>query len=105
MTDIVQGNGTSNTYLVGEKYLNPQSYFDGSDPGDNETMYVGFDNDTYRCAYSRPERDFVGRQLTKQFGSSHPAGFNMLYCDGSVRLIEYGVTLTVHQAAANRLGQ
>jgi prepilin-type N-terminal cleavage/methylation domain-containing protein/prepilin-type processing-associated H-X9-DG protein len=103
--DILQGGGTSNTYCVGEKYLNPQEYFTGNDPGDNETIMAGFDNDTIRCAFHQPERDLAGRQLTKQFGSAHPAGFNMLYCDGSVRLVEYNVTLSIHRAAGSRYGQ
>jgi prepilin-type N-terminal cleavage/methylation domain-containing protein/prepilin-type processing-associated H-X9-DG protein len=103
--EMLQGGGSSNTYCVGEKYLDPQAYFDGSDPGDNEAIMAGFDNDTIRCAFDKPERDFPGRQLTKQFGSAHTAGFNMLYCDGSVRLVDYDVSLTVHRAAASRYGQ
>src|SRR5262249_1698497 len=35
--------GASNTWMVGEKYLQPEHYLNGQDPGDNETMYVGFD--------------------------------------------------------------
>jgi hypothetical protein len=99
--DIV--NGTSSTYCVGEKYLNPDNYFNGGDPSDNENMLVGFDNDIHRCGYDPPQRDLAGRQSTREFGSAHIAGFNMLYCDGSVRLVEYTVDPIVHKAASRRV--
>src|SRR5262249_13196010 len=44
-------NGSSNTFIFGEKYLNPVNYLTGNDPGDNESMYVGMDNDTNRVTY------------------------------------------------------
>ncbi len=95
-------NGTSNTYMVGEKYLNPDNYFTGRDPGDNENMYVGYDNDLHRCAFNLPLLDRRGLTDTFRFGSMHPGGVNMCYCDGSVRVLEYNVNLTVHRNAANR---
>jgi prepilin-type N-terminal cleavage/methylation domain-containing protein/prepilin-type processing-associated H-X9-DG protein len=99
-TDIT--NGLSNTFLIGEKYLNPASYFNGNDPGDNESMYVGMDNDITRTTSEKtndsagklmpnPCRDTWGRQSTFVFGSNHASGINMLMCDGSVQQIAYGV--------------
>jgi prepilin-type N-terminal cleavage/methylation domain-containing protein len=41
-------DGTSVTYLIGEKYLNPNSYASGTDAGDNKDAYTGFDNDVSR---------------------------------------------------------
>src|SRR5262249_46004541 len=78
--------GSSNTFMIGEKYLNPDHYSDGQDPSDNETMYVGFDNDTYRCTNRRPRQDQRGLQDTYSFGGNHLSGVNMAYCDGSVSL-------------------
>ena len=83
--------GTSNTILVGERYVRPESYQTGGDVGDNEAMYVGFDNDVYRVTIAPPERDRTGYDNSRIFGSAHPAGVNMLYCDGSVRRVAYNV--------------
>jgi prepilin-type N-terminal cleavage/methylation domain-containing protein/prepilin-type processing-associated H-X9-DG protein len=100
MTDI--SAGTSNTYLAGEKYLNPDNYYTGYDTGDNETMLVGFDNDISRCTYDVPIQDRKGFADTFRFGSSHTAGLNMLYCDGHVIFVNYNVDPAIHYQAGNR---
>ena len=38
-------DGTSNTYLVGEKYLDPDNYLNGEDSADNSAMFQGQDVD------------------------------------------------------------
>ena len=73
ITDIT--GGTSNVYLVGEKYLNPTDYFTGQDPSDNECMYIGTDNDTEKFTYDptfscTPIQDKRGYQNTEIFGSA-----------------------------------
>ncbi len=95
-------NGTSNTYLVGEKYVNPVDYLTGADPGDNAHMYKGFDNDVARSTFDRPlqdKRDYVD---TYRFGSAHVGGCNMLYCDGRVEVVAYDVDPAVHTRAGDR---
>jgi prepilin-type N-terminal cleavage/methylation domain-containing protein len=94
--------GTSNTYLVGEKYINASNYFNSSDPGDNEAMYVGFDNDVYRCSYSTPLQDSLTITDTFRFGSAHPMAMNMLYCDGTVRQIEYSISPAAYTPGGRR---
>ena len=47
-------DGLSRTYMVGEKYLNPDCYLNGADGADNETFYVGYDNDNHRTTYYNP---------------------------------------------------
>jgi prepilin-type N-terminal cleavage/methylation domain-containing protein len=94
--------GASNTFLVGERYVNPDHYLDGADVGDNETMYVGFDNDVYRVTADPPQRDQSGYSNTLIFGSAHAAGVNMLYCDGTVRLISFEVELEIFLEAGRR---
>jgi hypothetical protein len=98
--DVV--NGTSNTFMVGEKYLNPKNYLTGFDPADNETMYVGMDNDTCRNTFSPPLRDRPGYQDTMRFGSMHPAGVQMCRCDGSVNFEAYSIDPKVWRRMGNR---
>ena len=94
--------GSSNTFMVGDRYLNPEHYFDGFDSGDNEAMYAGFDNDVYRVTFNPPQRDRPGFSDSQVFGSAHGAGVNMLYCDGSVRLVGYDVDRNVFLEAGRR---
>lgn len=105
-------DGTSNTMIFAEKYLNPKNYNTGRDLGDNETVYSGWDNDTYRMTdisidcgpyqdkYNDNDND--GRYLA--FGSPHASGINAAYCDGSVRVIAFDVDEYVFQAIGSRNG-
>jgi hypothetical protein len=43
-------DGTSKTYMVGEKNVAIPYYYSGQDIGDNETLFNGFDNDSGRSA-------------------------------------------------------
>lgn len=89
LSDVTRG--ASNTFLAGERYVNPAHYADGRDVGDNESLYSGFNNDTSRVTVAPPRRDTPGVTGARLFGSAHPAGANMLYCDGAVRLVSYQV--------------
>ncbi|MBN1911199.1 MAG: DUF1559 domain-containing protein [Pirellulales bacterium] len=100
MKDI--SDGSSHTYLVGEKYINPDDYLTGLDRGDRENMYVGPNNDTCRTAWNVPEQDTPGQELPYIFGSSHPTGLQFLFCDGSVQTIPYTIDLEIHKRLANR---
>jgi prepilin-type N-terminal cleavage/methylation domain-containing protein/prepilin-type processing-associated H-X9-DG protein len=93
LTDI--SRGTSNVILLGEKYINPDNYLTGQDPGDNECMYVGMDNDINRTTANPPLQDTKGLTDTYRFGSAHAPGLNVLFCDGRVELISYGITPSV----------
>jgi prepilin-type N-terminal cleavage/methylation domain-containing protein/prepilin-type processing-associated H-X9-DG protein len=100
LLDITRG--TAYTFLVGDRYLNPEHYFDGLDGGDNEALYAGFDNDVYRVTFNPPQRDRAGFTDTRIFGSAHGAGVNMLFCDGSVRLVSYDVDPNVFLISGRR---
>jgi prepilin-type N-terminal cleavage/methylation domain-containing protein/prepilin-type processing-associated H-X9-DG protein len=94
--------GTSNTFMIGERYIDARHYADGLDNGDNEGMYTGFDNDVYRVTLFPPERDRPGQGNPLIFGSAHPAGLNMLYCDGSVQFLSYSIDADVFFNAGRR---
>jgi prepilin-type N-terminal cleavage/methylation domain-containing protein/prepilin-type processing-associated H-X9-DG protein len=113
-------DGTSNTYLLGEKFIDPDGY-EGSTVlfgvgftyGDNQSMYTGYEWDNHRVAYQpgisfeneeyfQPRQDTPGDDNNGRFGSAHPGGFNMAFCDGSVQTISYDINATVHRYLANR---
>ncbi len=110
-------NGTSNTYLAGEKFLYTDRYQTGKDPADNETMYTGFNNDVCRVTFipalprrqpdaggpvrDRPSSEPV-KDATFRFGGPHPGGVNMLYCDGSVRAVGFDINPLAYQRAGDR---
>jgi len=101
-------DGMSNTYLAGEKYINPDRYKDGVDGGDDQTMYVGFDADVNRFAVDEngellpPRQDLKGDESRYLFGSAHLENCFFVYCDGSVRAVSYSIDENVHRSSANR---
>jgi prepilin-type N-terminal cleavage/methylation domain-containing protein/prepilin-type processing-associated H-X9-DG protein len=89
-------DGASNTLAVGEKNLNVAVLNDPNvNAGDDNSGYaIGMDWDHTRWANLPPAFDrFVPGtdSADTRFGSSHPAGFNAVFCDGSVRTILYSV--------------
>jgi prepilin-type N-terminal cleavage/methylation domain-containing protein/prepilin-type processing-associated H-X9-DG protein len=114
-------DGTTKTLMVGERYLNVNYYLDGNSPRDDQNIFVGHDRDvngyTYRIAFtisaSNPARKFTYRDAPGNnhvpfqdrpgwdglsewaYGSAHPTGINVVYCDGSVDSISYDVNARV----------
>lgn len=97
-------DGLSNTYLVGEKYVNAEHYLTGLDPGDVHPMFAGPGFCTTRYGGQRvpPEQDQSDKTNTRIFGSAHPGSWNALFCDGSVHKISYDIDPTTHGHLANR---
>jgi prepilin-type processing-associated H-X9-DG protein len=119
-------DGTSNTYLVAEKWVPADGYegvLSSSDPGfswgENQSMYTGFEWDNQRVAWNpdqavtredpelwQPEPDRAGLGLAfpeRKFGSAHTGGFNAVFADGSVHTINYDIDPLAHRNLANRL--
>ena len=102
-------DGTSNTPLVGEKYLDPLHYEDGDDGSDSSSMYSGYDKDTIRnfqrFSAFLPLQDTPGvGEGTHRFGSAHSAGFYVVMCDGSIQLIHYEVDPEIYFGYGTRDG-
>jgi len=100
-------DGSSNTYLLCEKYLEPDYYFNGQDGGDNENAYMGDDPDLDRwggpgVSGGTPMQDTPGFNDIYNFGSAHPAGFGVVLCDGSVRVISFNIDPATHGHLCNR---
>ncbi|MGD9636526.1 MAG: DUF1559 domain-containing protein [Pirellulales bacterium] len=104
-------DGTSKTYLVGERYVPTAEYETGQWAADNETWCTGFNNDNYRVtarnngtAEATPIADSVttADRAELRFGSAHSGSFNMAMCDGSVQSISYDIDWLVHRDLGNR---
>lgn len=98
-------DGTSNTYLVGEKQLDPLHYTDGAGQGDMESVYHGANDDTTRVVwpgYGELRPDTPGHDNRNVFGSAHPAGVLFVFVDGSVHLVSYQIEVEVHRQLGNR---
>ena len=103
-------DGTSSTYLVGEKYVGRQSAERGDYYGDDQGPYCSDERDSMRWAalggtYLPPQQDQPGRDSDVQtfsFGSAHAAGFHVALADGSVRLFTYTIPQQTHRRLSNR---
>jgi prepilin-type processing-associated H-X9-DG protein len=107
-------DGTSNTYLVGEKCVTYDNYLGGTgndyntvsnyEVGDDGPALAGDDLDLCRWGGTSypPVPDTPGVTAYWFFGSAHPGTFNMAFCDGSVRTLGYDIDRAVHGYLANR---
>ncbi|MGA2258667.1 MAG: DUF1559 domain-containing protein [Thermoguttaceae bacterium] len=114
MSDIP--DGTTVTYLCGEKYLCPDLYSNGQDPGDNEFAVMGDNEDIARwtantvnyttnpptATYITPMQDTPGAVIQHPWGSAHANGFFMAFCDGSVQMLNYSIDLETHRRLSDR---
>ena len=113
-------DGASNTYLIGERYLNPDCYYTTGCCDNDQGWIEGFDWDTNRgtgLGYIKPSDLPTATQIPPaqdrpgfsthggcswNFGSAHQAGVNMAFCDGVVRKISYDIDPNVHMQLGHR---
>ncbi len=104
-------DGTTKTYLLGEKHVNPDHYTTGLDWADSACAYGGHDWSIARwthyepgnpAASYAPQQDTPGDIYPEGFGSPHSGGVNMAFCDGSVQVIAYTISPQIHARLGNR---
>jgi len=126
-------DGASNTLLAGEKYLAPEYYdtptyksnpigsnnFGDDNPGDNSSMWQGYDQDTVRAASANltPMRDdyrdptapynaavpgYATGDAQHRYGSAHPSTVNLVHADGSTHAVDFEVDPQIWIALGNR---
>jgi prepilin-type processing-associated H-X9-DG protein len=95
-------DGASNTYLIGEKYLDPDHYYTGLCYCDDQPMLGSDDLDLVGWTNDLPYQDSPGYGNVISFGSAHATSVNMGFCDGSVRMINYSIDATVHRCLGSR---
>jgi prepilin-type N-terminal cleavage/methylation domain-containing protein/prepilin-type processing-associated H-X9-DG protein len=117
-------DGTSNTLLLGEKWMRPDQYSGGAWNDDHEIM-SSLDQDGLRVGDQTPVRDTNGGvsantnnpccdwwrdpddkkpspRLGSRFGGAHLGGMNSLFADGSVRNIQWGISQVTFAALCNK---
>jgi prepilin-type processing-associated H-X9-DG protein len=99
-------DGLSKTYLVSEYHWS----LDQNNPTNGENYYgigtplaAGY----VVSAVHKPQKDGVHAGQVDvadlgRMGSAHASTFNVAYCDGSVRSLQYGIDMNVHRRNANR---
>jgi prepilin-type N-terminal cleavage/methylation domain-containing protein/prepilin-type processing-associated H-X9-DG protein len=99
-------DGTSNTYLMGERYENPDGFETGQVCADDQGWAEGYDFDVNRWTDpgTPPWQNTpgLGGGCDVNFGSAHSGTFNMAFCDGSVRGIAYTIDPETHRRLGNR---
>jgi prepilin-type N-terminal cleavage/methylation domain-containing protein/prepilin-type processing-associated H-X9-DG protein len=101
-------DGLSKTFLIGEKYLDPDLYETSDDPGDNETMWAADDLDQLRWTgkFGKKgavlQQDTPGALLYESFGGPHTGGCNFAFCDGSTRSVDFEIDTEVLRCLGNR---
>lgn len=104
-------DGTSRTYLVGEKFLDPVKMSNGTSDDDDQSLFSGFDRDVVRVGCVPPYRDQAGFDpkdvhggypVPLAYGSAHPDACGIAMADGSVRGVSYTVDPAVHRGLSSR---
>jgi len=113
-------DGTSHTFLLGEKYLRSDLY-GGGGKSDDQGWADGWDPDAVRSTCFEPYQDgdstgfqfqplngnmdiFGSDQDVYYFGSAHTGGFNGIFADGSIHTLSYDIDPLVFNALATRAG-
>jgi prepilin-type N-terminal cleavage/methylation domain-containing protein len=104
-------DGTTKTYMAGEKKINTDNYETGNNGNDNETLYSGAnaDSNCWSGKYDAPGEEWIaptadrpGDWTLGMWGGPHVDTFQMVFCDGSVHAMSYEIDLLLHQHLGDR---
>jgi hypothetical protein len=110
-------DGTSKTFMLGEKYVRSDSY-EGGGTSDDHGWSEGWDTDVIRSTCFQPYQDGDGFQFQSlgaedifghekdvvYFGSAHPGGFHGIFADGSIQTLGFDIDAALFNALATRAG-
>jgi len=119
VADVI--DGTSNTMMIGEKFVDVSRYYppaadidpadQGASPNSGFTdngYYGGFQWSNTRCTLGTPKRDIryppgtSGLAYWQMFGGPHPGGLNIAMGDGSVRSLSWQIPTVVFQLVSRK---
>jgi prepilin-type N-terminal cleavage/methylation domain-containing protein len=103
-------DGTSNTLMVGEKYIPIKSY--AADDWGSEPISRGHGWAACRRTWDTPIPDNIAKttpgtwdtSANERLGSAHALGINAVFADGSVHFIRYDIDVKVYRALGTRNG-
>jgi len=107
-------DGTSKTYLIGERNVRANNYYRDQlnvgdsagdstvDGGDGVGWAWGFCSDTIRSGQKPPLVDYPDVANKEVFGAAHPSAWHAAFADGHVEAVSYDIDLLVHKNNANR---
>ena len=104
-------DGLSQTYMAGEKSLDPLHYTTGRAQGDQTPLAADPNRRHAATQYVRyaarpPQLDHSNDcMICHDFGSAHHAGWNALMSDGSVDLVTYFRDIELHRSLGSIRGR
>ena len=107
----VLADGTSNTIMLGEKYIKADLYDSAQFFNDDQGLFIGAEGDAVRFGHAAeegrtppfdetklPQPDSIVNEGQGIWGSAHPSVWHVAFCDNSVRPLSYDIDpLTLYQ--------
>lgn len=90
-------DGTSNTIMAGERYIAATRYTADDWGGESITRGFGWGIARRAAALPLPDSSNLFEAANERFGSAHSTGLHFVMADGTVRFMQYSMTLQLYQ--------